>query len=123
MSINTDKTFFISYANKHDPIKCKYHLNNTINELTSTKDLGVIFDSKLSFNQHINSVYTKAYRSLGFIHHRSIEFQNSSTLIYLYKTLTLPILEYRRYHGESCYIHFSQCCQSLFFSILFWLII
>ena len=95
MSINTDKTFFISYTNKHDPIKCKYQLtNNTIKELTSTKDLGVIFDSKLSFNQHINSVYTKAYRSLGFIHHRSKEFQNSSTLIYLYKTLTLPILEY-----------------------------
>jgi hypothetical protein len=95
MSINVDKTFFIRFTNKHYPIKYNYQLNNNnIKELTSTKDLGVIFDSKLSFNLQIKSVYTKAYRSLGFIHHRSKEFQNSSTLIYLYKTLTLPILEY-----------------------------
>lgn len=35
--------------------------------VSSKKDLGVIFDEKLGFNEHFDHVTKKAYRMLGFI--------------------------------------------------------
>ena len=57
------------------------------------KDLGVVIDSKLSFNNHIAYATSKANRTLGVIR-RSFDFLTDSTFIQLYKSMVRPMLEY-----------------------------
>ena len=58
------------------------------------KDLGVLFNTKLSFDSHIDMISSKALNLLGFILRNNKSFSNSSSLIVLYKSLVLPVLTY-----------------------------
>lgn len=72
--------------------------NYTINDLPlihldSTRDLGVEIDSKLSYNNHIHSIVTKASQRVGLLFRgflcRDIDFMRKA-----FTTYVLPILEY-----------------------------
>lgn len=58
------------------------------------RDLGVVFDDKLSFNHHYDTLSKKCNRLLGFICRASKEFKSPSSLLLLYKSLVLSQLEY-----------------------------
>ena len=64
-------------------------LNNT-NEI---KDLGVIFNSKLTFDAHIDAIVSKAKQRLYLIR-KSFISSDSSALIFAFKAYIIPILEY-----------------------------
>ena len=55
----------------------------------SEKHLGVIFDSKLTFDNHIK----KANKMIGIIK-RTFSYWNRACFIQLYKALVRPYLEY-----------------------------
>ena len=57
------------------------------------KDLGVIIDTRLSFDAHINNKTNKANSILGIIR-RSYTHLDESILMILYKALVRPYLEY-----------------------------
>ena len=57
------------------------------------KDLGVIMDSNLSFDQHIGEMVNKANRMLGLIK-RNFKYINENTFLNLYKSLVRPLIEY-----------------------------
>jgi len=59
-------------------------------------DLGVIFDSELSFRDHIQLKINKAYRILGLIK-RNFIHMDKNTFIMLYKSLVRPYLEYANF--------------------------
>lgn len=61
---------------------------------TSTKILGVTFDSKLTFLAHINSIISEAWRTLGFIIRMSKNFTNLKARKLLYNTFFRPKLKY-----------------------------
>ena len=87
----------VLHMGKHNP-SCKYVLESggqvvQINECTQERDLGVIFDSKLSFDAHVQSCISKANKILGIIR-RSFSFLNKDTFLMLYKSLVRPHLEY-----------------------------
>lgn len=65
-----------------------------LDRVNNMKDLGVIFDSSLNFNAHIDYACKKARRSLGFIIRNSKEFTNPRTSTILYSSLVRSILEY-----------------------------
>jgi len=71
------------------------HDNNTysLEKLVSINDLGVIFDSSLSFKDHISHKINKAYNILGIIK-RNFIFMDESSFILLYKSMVCPHLEY-----------------------------
>ena len=76
----------------------KYFINDgcidhEIEKLTNIKDLGVIFDSELSFRDHIQLKINKAYSILGLIK-RNFIHMDKNTFIMLYKSLVKPYLEY-----------------------------
>ena len=89
--------------------KCKYlainkksHEFNTINyninkiklmENNREKDLGILFDSKLTFEHHIEDKIRKASRLLGLIK-RAFTYLDSRAWVTIYKCLIRPILEY-----------------------------
>ncbi len=63
-------------------------------EYTDTeKDLGVIIDNSLSFEQHCETAINKANRILGVIR-RSFKYIDKEVLLSLYKSLVRPHLEY-----------------------------
>jgi hypothetical protein len=65
------------------------HIENVENE----KDLGVIFDKKLSFNEHIASKVKRANQALGIIK-RTFTYMDKDIILPLYKTYIRPHLEY-----------------------------
>ena len=72
-----------------------YVLNGVdkINVCTEEKDLGVIFDNKLSFEAHIQSTIKKANSVLGIIK-RAFSHLDKFSFVKLYKAMVRPILEY-----------------------------
>ena len=57
------------------------------------KDLGVVIDSNLNFESHIDSKVAKAMSFLGLIR-RNFHYLDKSSLLRLYKAFVRPHLEY-----------------------------
>ena len=78
-----------------------YHLKNQSSKTISTPilcctkeiDLGVVFDTTLSFRNHINMSINKANRLLGIIRRSFCALDNTSFTL-LYKAIVRPHLEY-----------------------------
>jgi len=89
------KVLHIGKLNPHH----NYFINGEDNDVIpltnvdSERDLGVIFDSNLSFDLHINDCIARANRMMGIIF-RSFVFMDSIMFLSLYKSLVRSILEY-----------------------------
>ena len=68
---------------------CSIDLEQTNRE----KDIGVIIDDHLSFEEHMNCKINKANSIMGLIR-RTFTFLDEQTLLLLYKALVRPHLEY-----------------------------
>lgn len=72
-----------------------YNINGTpLMKVNSLRDLGIIFDSKLSFEPHIKNITTRAYKILGFISRSLRKFRDIGTYLTLYNTYVRSILDY-----------------------------
>ena len=66
LAINISKCKVVSYYKSLNPLINHYTVNSTTLERSSEiKDLGVWFDSKLTFSTHITSIVTSATKLLG----------------------------------------------------------
>ena len=65
----------------------------TIYEVEREKDLGIIFQNNLKFNEHINMAANKANKITGLIK-RSFSFLDKPTFLILYKLLILSHVDY-----------------------------
>jgi hypothetical protein len=93
--LNTKKCNFISFTRKSKTIKFDYTLNGeTLARVTEVRDLGIVLDNKLSFNQHIDSVTARAFRMLGFVLRTGGDFKQCSTQVLLYNSFVRSNLEY-----------------------------
>ena len=54
------------------------------------RDLGILIDNKLTFHKQCSSAVAKVLRIIC----RSFEYVNVDIMLYLYKSLTRPIVEY-----------------------------
>jgi len=64
-----------------------------LEQVESYKDLGVLFDPFLLFDQHISSIISKAYSMLGLIQ-RNFRELSRECFVVLYKSLVRPHFEY-----------------------------
>ena len=86
----------VLHTGKYNPCHVYYTNNSYSESLTvsnSERDLGVVSDSFLNFDLHINGCISRANRVLGIIH-RSFSYLDKRMFILLYKTIVRPILEY-----------------------------
>lgn len=80
-----------------------------LSRVSAIHDLGVLFDTKMTFNDHIDCVTSKAMRSLGFLKRNTREFSSIPAIVLLYKALVLPTLEYAAVVWSPFYaVHISQ---------------
>lgn len=97
LQLNTSKCNVISFSRKSDAnaITFLYKIGDTaLNRTDRVKDLGVIFDNKLSFQYHITYIVNRAYRMLGFISRSLSRFKKIETYHRLYYCYIRCVLEY-----------------------------
>lgn len=96
LTFNLDKCKCVTYStsdNNH-VVPRNYHIDlHTIVNTNEQLDLGITFDSRLTFNKHISNVVSKANRML-FIISRAFYFSSYNTKLILYRTFVMPQLEY-----------------------------
>ena len=95
LDVNVKKCFIISFNRFNNFIDFNYYLNETesCERVALIKDLGVIMDSKLTFNDHITFTIANANRSWSFIRRHSTRF-NEVTIKILYYSLVKSQIMY-----------------------------
>lgn len=93
--LNVSKCAQVTYSRRSINFNFTYSINNSnLSKTQSIRDLGVLFDSKLNFRAHYESIIHKANSMLGFVKRWSREFKDPYTLKSLYTSLVRPNLEY-----------------------------
>ena len=97
LKFHPDKCFRITIGKKKD-YEFEYHITveNKLHEMSKVdeiRDIGVIIDSELKFEKHINSKIQTANKILGIIR-RSFIFLNCDIFIPLYKSLIRSHFDY-----------------------------
>lgn len=95
LSLNINKCKIMTYHRKTNFINYDYLINNTmLTRVFETTDLGVTFDTKLTFNKHIENIKQQAVKMLGFVIRSSSEFTSREAICRLYFALIRSKLEY-----------------------------
>ncbi|BES94119.1 Retrotransposon protein [Nesidiocoris tenuis] len=93
--LNRSKCFVISFLKTQNPISFPYILDGeALQRKDQARDLGVLFDSRLLFPDHVGMVAGRAMRALGFLKRCTREFTNVAAITHLYLTMVRPIMEY-----------------------------
>jgi len=94
LELNCDKCKLMTFSrNSSNVLPFNYNIFDlTVDRVDSHRDLGIIFESSFEFKKHLDSIVSKAMRTLGFIFRSVSDFKNPSTMVYLYKTLVRPVL-------------------------------
>lgn len=94
-NLNPDKCKSIRFYKKSSVNPFSYSINNNLLEnVYYIKDLGIIIDSNLKFNYHIDAVVSKSSKMLGFLSRSTKDFTNTRSLNILFSSLVRSILDY-----------------------------
>ena len=94
MKFHPDKCTVLTISNKKTQLKKQYILHGrTLNQVTSSKYLGVTISSDLKWEKHISNICQKANTTIGFLK-RNLNIPNSSIKEKAYTSLVRPIVEY-----------------------------
>ena len=94
MDFHLQKCSTLSATRKRKKIVPAYELHgHTLENVSTTKYLGVIIQDNLKWESHISSITNKANKTLGFLR-RNLKIGNKKTKETAYKTLVRPLLEY-----------------------------
>lgn len=95
LQLNIKKCKVLRFHKCTNPLSSSYKIgNNTLEVVTTFSDLGVIFDSNLTFNFHIDNIVIKSLRLLGFIKRNTRHVYDTKAVTCLYNCLVRSILEY-----------------------------
>ena len=94
MRLNPSKCDILCISNKRSQIQPTYYINNYhLQWASSIKHLGVVADSKLSWNDHVSYVSYKATNILNLLHHHMYSC-NISSKQKAFRSIVLPVLDY-----------------------------
>lgn len=92
--LNTSKCNVMSYTRSAHTISLQYSINqDPIARTLNTKDLGVLFDSKLTFHDHMRNLAAECFKRLGFVNRTCKDFTNIQAITLLYNALIRSKIE------------------------------
>lgn len=95
LAINAGKCKVISFSRKLAPLHFDYVVGGVrVPRVRSCTDLGVTFDLRLTFVQHVSKVASAANRVLAFVTRMCRDFPGTRALSLLFNSLVLSKLEY-----------------------------
>ena len=95
LQINLSKCIVISFYHGLQKVSTHHSITEIeLERVDQLRGLAVIIDSSLSFKEQLKAVAHKCLKIFGFIRNATLDYKNASTIIYLYKTLILPIITY-----------------------------
>ena len=95
LPINLDKCHVMTFSNKNFVITNNYTISSTVlKRVHYFKDLGIMFDPKLTFSLHYDAVVNESLKNLGFIIRSCKDFKGISTFISLFFAFVRSKLEY-----------------------------
>lgn len=95
LPLNEKKCTAFSFYRSRTAIAFDYMINNCkLSRPSELKDLGVWYDVKLSFTNHVDRIIARAVAMLGFVMRCAREFKDPYTIKSLYCSLVRSILEY-----------------------------
>lgn len=95
LTINVEKCASVVFSKKHTSHAYDYNIKGQSLKRTGVvEDLGITFDSHLSFNQHYRKICAKGYKNTGFVMRLTKEFNNVSCMKTLFNAITRSALEY-----------------------------
>ena len=95
LTINVEKTKCMTISRLRSTIPLQVEINgHQIEEVITFKYLGVWISSDLSWTKHIEITCSKARRVLGYMYRTFAPYCEPDTIISLYKSQVLPILDY-----------------------------
>ena len=94
LKLNVTKCKHMSFQRANELSLYQYNILGTnLEHVDAIKDLGVTFDGKLKFANHICEKVNKAYSTLGIIK-RNFQYLSDECFVTLYKSVVRPHLEY-----------------------------
>ena len=92
---NLDKCLTITFTRNINKIIFNYNITqHSLNKFGNVKDLGLIFDSKLIFDIHIESVINSSLRMLGYVKRKCKLFHSGKVILSLYNAFVLSKLSF-----------------------------
>lgn len=110
LQFNIEKCFQISFYRTYSVIINKYSIiSSFLNSVDEILDLGVVFDLKLTFVNHINYILPKAYSLMAFVRRNCNEFQDPYTRKVLYTSIVRSTLDYASFiWSPYCVTHINR---------------
>lgn len=103
-----------SKKKKKQSIDYNYSLGNTVlAKCFVVKDLGVLFDSKLSFSAHITTITAAAYKMLGFVIRNTKHFSDLHAMSSLFNAFVRSKLEYASVVWCPGYDYLADCIEAV----------
>lgn len=95
LRINPTKILVASFSHKTTTLSYEYSLDNIpLKRASCTHDLGILVDSRLTFEQHVSSIVNASYRKLGLISRMTKKFTNVNCVVLLYSSSVRTKLEF-----------------------------
>lgn len=95
LSLNISKCKVIQFTRNKNKFNFKYNINGSeLEQVDSIRDLGVVLDGKLAFDEHVEYVVNKANKMLGFIIRSTKLFANIDCIKSLYYSYVYSTLNY-----------------------------
>lgn len=107
--LNLEKCNIITFTRNKTVFPYDYKIKNCVlKRVEQFKDLGVVMDSKMSFNFHIEYVINSCNRLLGFVLRNCKNFNNSKTLLTLYYAFIHSRLSFASVVWNPCYVTYER---------------
>ena len=104
MKFNATKFEMIRYGKneelKDNTVYFGPDMKDVIERKENTRDLGVIINDKLNFNNHVDKVVQNTKRKMGLLS-RTFEGREKGLMMKLWKTYCIPVLDY----GSPLYVN------------------
>lgn len=113
--LNVSKCYVVSFSRRYDPLIYNYALNGVAlgRPDDGVRDLGIVFDPKLTFIPHIANLISVCSKSLGFLIRNCKYFSDISTITLLYNAFIRSRLEYAAVIWNPIYNCHIQAIESL----------